>query len=141
MRRVTRPGGSVAACTWDGEGGFELSSAFWEEVYKLDSVAKKKRVKTHLFKKGQFTELWDSAGLNNVEETALEFLMGFTSFDDYWLPFLQGATPMGTYVKDLTPEDRDALREALRKRFLPSGEDGPFSLGSRAWAVRGTVPE
>jgi hypothetical protein len=44
-------------------------------------------------------------------------------------------------VKGLSPEGRDALREALRTRFLPGGEDGPFTLGARAWAVRGTVPK
>jgi hypothetical protein len=85
--------------------------------------------------------LWDSAGLEKVEETALEFGMDFTSFDDYWLPFLEGGGPLGAYVKDLTPDGRDALREALRKRFLPGGVDGPFTLGARAWAVRGTVPK
>ena len=90
--------------------------------------------------RGQFAGLWEAAGLEHVEETSLEIQVEFASFDDYWPPFLQGATPMGAYVKDLAPEGREALREALRKRFLPGGEDGPFKLGVRAWAVRGTVP-
>ena len=85
--------------------------------------------------------MWDSASLEKVEETAIELQMDFTSFDDYWFPFLQGVGPVGAYIEDLSPEDRDALREALRKRFLPGGEDGPFRLGARAWAVRGRVPE
>ena len=34
MRRVTRPGGTVAACTWDAGGGMEVSAAFWDEVGK-----------------------------------------------------------------------------------------------------------
>lgn len=140
MRRVTRPGGSVASCTWDGEGGNELTSTFWDEVNKLDPAARKQRGETRLFHRGQFTGLWEAAGLQNVEETGIEFRMEFTSFDDYWPPFLQGATPMGAYVKGLSPEGREALREALRKRFLPEGKDGPFTLGGRAWAVRGTVP-
>ncbi len=139
MRRVTRPGGSVAACTWDAEGG--MASTFWEEAYKLDPVIKKKRGASRLFRRGQFTGLWDAAGLENVEETALEIQMAFTSFDDYWLPFLQGTTPMGAYVESLSPGGLDALREALRKKFLPGGEDGPFTLGGRAQAVRGAVPE
>ncbi|MBI3126179.1 MAG: methyltransferase domain-containing protein [Candidatus Tectomicrobia bacterium] len=139
MHRVTRPGGTVAACTWDGEGGFELTSAFWDEAGKLDP-ALKKRGDSRLFRRGQFSRLWDAAGLQDVEETGLGIQMDFASFDDYWLPFLQGATPMGAYVKALVPEGREALREALWKRFLPGGEDGPFALGGRAWAARGKVP-
>jgi SAM-dependent methyltransferase len=141
MRRVTRPGGTVAACTWDAEGGFEFNRAFWGEAYKLDPAEKERRGASRLFRRGQFTGLWDAAGLENVEEAALEFRMEFTSFDDYWLPFLPGVSPLAAYVKSLSPGGRDALREALRMRFLPGGVEGPFTLGARAWAVRGTVPE
>jgi len=140
MRRVTRPGGSVASCTWDGGGGHELTSTFWDEAGKLDPAARKGRGGTRLFRRGRFTELWEAAGLEEVEETSLEVQLDYISFDDYWLPFLQGATPMGAYVKALPPEARDALRGALRARFLGGGPDGPFTLRARAWAVRGRVP-
>jgi SAM-dependent methyltransferase len=142
MRRVTRPGGTVAACTWDAGGGMELTGTFWDEVGKLDPAARRRREENRrLFLEGEFTGLWNAAGLENVEETTLEIQCELASFDDYWLLFLQGATPMGAYVESATPEGRDALREALRKRFLPDGEDGPFTLGARAWAVRGRVPD
>ena len=144
MRRVTRPGGLVAACTWDiGGGGLELVSSLWDEAVKLDPAAEELRAERTLKynRRGQLTELWEATGLENIEETGIELGMDFTSFDDYWLPFLQGVGPVGAYVKDLSPEVRDALREALWNRFLPGGEDGPFTLGARAWAVRGTVPD
>jgi hypothetical protein len=38
MRRVTRPGGIVAACTWDREG-LEMTAIFWEEAIRLDPDA------------------------------------------------------------------------------------------------------
>ncbi len=144
MRRVTRPGGLVAACTWDsGGGGLEYVNAFWDEAVKLDPATEELRPE-HTLKynrRGQLTELWDAAGLENVEETGLELGMDFTSFDDYWLPFLGGVGPVAVYLRELSTEGRDALQDALRKRFLPGGEDGPFTLGVRAWAVRGTVPK
>ncbi len=142
MRRVTRPGGAVSACVWDGSGGMEITGSIWEEAPKLDHTAKEKLEDRLLHnRQGQLTALWDAAGLENVEETRLEFRAEFTSFDDYWLPFLHGVSPAGAYIEDLSPEGRDALREALRKRFLGEKPDGPFTLGARAWAVRGTVPE
>ena len=143
MRRVTRPGGLVAACTWDsGGGGLEYVNTFWDEAVKLDPAAEELRPERTLKnnRRGQLTGVWDAAGLENVEETGIEMAMDFSSFDDYWLPFLGGVGPVAAYIQDLSTEGRDALKDALRKRFLPGGEDGPFTLGARAWAVRGTVP-
>ena len=36
MRRVTRPGGVVAACVWDHAGGRGPLSPFWEAAHELD---------------------------------------------------------------------------------------------------------
>jgi len=67
-------------------------------------------------------------------------LANFTGFDDYWLPFTMGPGPQGIYVESLSSDSRTALRDQLRRRLLGDGPDGPFSLGARAWAVRGMVP-
>jgi hypothetical protein len=64
----------------------------------------------------------------------------YVSFEDYWSPYLGGIGPQGVYVGSLSSGQRDALREALRKRLLGGRADGPISLGARAWAVRGVVP-
>ena len=39
MARVTRPGGIVAACTWDFAGGMQLLGTFWESARALDPGA------------------------------------------------------------------------------------------------------
>lgn len=41
---------------------------------------------------------------------------------------------------EVSTAQREALREALRRRLLGDRPDGPFSLRAGAWAVRGTVP-
>ena len=139
MRRVTRPGGIVAACTWDREGG--VSTIFWEETVKLDPTAEARAERPrHCSCQGQLTALWHATGLKNIDETALQIRTDFSSLDDYWVPFTKGVGPQGVYVADLSPERRGALREALRKRLLADRPDGPFSLSARALAVRGTVP-
>ena len=113
-----------------------------ETVRKLDPAAEDKReIYLNHNRQGDLAELWEGTGLEKVEETTIELQMDFTSFDDYWLPFLQGVGPLGAYVKDLSPESRDTLREALRNRLLGGKDDGPFTLGARAWAVRGIVPK
>jgi len=142
MRRVTRLGGTVGACTWDSiGGGLELSAILWQEAAKLDPTANTRVERPRRCNsKGELEALWRATGLEGVEETAIEFRTNFTGFDDYWLPFTMGAGPHGVYVESLSSDSRTALRDQLRRRLLGDGPDGPFSLGARAWAVRGMVP-
>jgi SAM-dependent methyltransferase len=141
MRRVTHPGGTIAACNWD-PSGVEMNTVLWEEAARLDAVAKTRAESSrNKFSKGKLTELWSSAGLEAIEEVTLEIRTDFSSFDDYWLPYTTGIGPLGLYVQQLLPEQREDLRAGLRKRLLSGKQDGEFSLGSRAFAVRGTVPK
>jgi SAM-dependent methyltransferase len=137
MRRVTRPGGTVAACTWDRTGQ-EMSELFWEECVRLDPGAEEKAQRPNVCNRvGQLTELWRATGFEDVGEVTLEMRTDFTCFDDFWLPYTKGAGPQGAYVASLSPEKREVLRDALRRRFV--GErDGAFSLRAVALAVRGT---
>jgi SAM-dependent methyltransferase len=140
MRRVTCPGGTVSACTWDREG-MEMSSIFWEEAIRLDpgAEARSQRPK-HANREGQLAALWHSAGLQEVKETEILMDLPFTNFDDFWRPHLKGVTPQGAYVSTLSEACREALRQGLRKRLLADRPDGAFSLRAKALAVRGKVP-
>jgi ubiquinone/menaquinone biosynthesis C-methylase UbiE len=139
MVRVTRPGGVVGACTWDADG-FTMVAALWDEAVRLDPAAATAAERPkHCNRAGQLRQLWESAGLQHVEETALQFDARFSSFDDYWSPFLTGIGPPGVYVTSLSESKRIALRKALRVRLSPDNPDKPFSLPARAWAVRGVV--
>jgi SAM-dependent methyltransferase len=140
MRRVTRPGGTVSACTWHRDE-LELTSIFWEEACKLDpgADARAQRPK-HSNRDGQLAALWKSAGLVEVEETAIAMQLPFTSFNDFWDPHLRGVAPQGAYVASLSEERREALRRALRQRIFGDRPDGAFTLRAKALAVRGTVP-
>jgi ubiquinone/menaquinone biosynthesis C-methylase UbiE len=139
MRRVTRPGGTVAACTWD-RTGLEMSELFWQEAVRLDPGAEERaqRPKT-CNEEGQLAELWRATGLKGIKEVALEMRTEFTSFNDFWVPYTKGVAPQGVYVASLSPEKRDLLRDALWKRFV-GDRDRPFSLRAKALAVRGIVP-
>lgn len=140
MKRVTRPGGTVSACTWDRDG-LELGSIFWEEAVRLDpgAEARSQRPK-HSNQEGQLTTLWQSVGLEDVMETVITMQLPFASFNDFWDPHLRGVAPQGAYVASISEEHRETLRQGLRKRLLGSRPDGAFALRAKALAVRGTVP-
>ena len=132
MRRVTRPGGVVAACVWDLAGGAAPLSLFWEAARELDP---KVVDESHLAgaRQGHLPELFAAAGLRDVEETSLTIEREHASFDEWWEPYTGGVGPAGTYVKSLSPEQQRELRDRCRA-LLP---DGQFVLVSRAWAARG----
>lgn len=139
MVRVTRPGGTVAAAVWDYSEAMEMLRVFWDEAVALDPSSDS-RDERHmpLCRPGELAALWRQCGLANVSETSLVITLPFKSFDDFWLPFLQGQGPAGAYVAALSEARRQTLRERLRKRLVPDA-DGSFRLTARAWAVKGVV--
>jgi SAM-dependent methyltransferase len=139
MIRVTRPGGTVAAAVWDYGGGMEMLRVFWDEAIALDPrAAAKDERHMPLSRGGELAALWRTH-LQNVRETGLTIETRFSSFDDYWSPFLLRQGPAGAHVATLSPEDRERLESQLRKRLLDYRPDQPISLHAGAWAVRGTV--
>ncbi len=141
MIRVTRPGGIVAAAVWDYGDGMEMLRIFWDEAVAFDpAIAGRDERHMPLCRKGQLAALWREHRLSDVDEQPLTVSLSFTSFDDYWLPFLAGQGPAGSYAASLSPQRADALRERLRKHLLGGSPDRPFALQARVWAVRGTVP-
>jgi len=132
MGRVTRERGVVAACVWDHGGGQGPLSLFWEAARELDPEAEDES-KLAGSGEGHLTQLFQAAGLHDVEETALPVSVEHPSFEDWWEPYTLRVGPAGAYVAALGPEDRDALRERCRA-LVP---EGPFTLTARAWAARG----
>jgi ubiquinone/menaquinone biosynthesis C-methylase UbiE len=141
MVRVTRPGGTISACVWDYNDGMQMLRYYWDAVVAIDPPMEPKDQRhMKLSHQGQLGELWRNAGLVDVDERPIDIDLHFTSFDDYWRPFLSGAGPAGAYLATRDEQSRNALEARLRKRVLGGREDGPFTLSGRAWCVRGTVP-
>ena len=142
MRRVTRPQGVVSACVWDYDAGMQMLRFFWDEAVALDpAIEPKDERHMKLSREGQLGELWNRAGLVNVQQKPVSIDQAYESFDDYWGSFLKGAGPGGAYVVSLSDERRRELETRIRKRLLGNRGNGPFVLKARAWCVRGQVPK
>ncbi|MGA8046612.1 MAG: class I SAM-dependent methyltransferase [Dermatophilaceae bacterium] len=132
MRRVARPGGVVVAAVWDFAGGAAPLSLFWRAARALDPAVVDESQRAGA-RAGHLPELFATAGLREVEETLLSIEREHADFEEWWEPYTGGVGPVGAYVRTLSPEHRDELRDRCRE-MLP---DGPFTLISRAWATRG----
>jgi SAM-dependent methyltransferase len=142
MRRVTRPQGIVSACVWDYDEGMQSLRFFWDQAIALDpAIEPKDERHMKLSHQGQLGDLWRKAGLVNVQEAPLVIDQVYSSFNDYWEPFTQGAGPGGAYVVSLPEDRRRQLETGIRKRLLGDRPDGSFTLKAKAWCVRGEVPK
>jgi SAM-dependent methyltransferase len=135
MRRVVRPGGIVATCTWDYGGGMRMLRAFWEAARALDPDAPDEGRTMRFGTSGELGELWRGAGLEDVETGPLVVETAYADFDDLWQSLTLGVGPAGSYCTSLEPKRQEALRDELFTRLGSPG--GSFTLSARAWAVRG----
>jgi SAM-dependent methyltransferase len=137
MRRVTRAGGVVAACTWSYGEDMEMLRGFWDAARRLDSGAPDEGSTMPYRSVEELEELWRRVGLNDVETDHLRVETIYTGFDDLWEPFTYGVGPAGAYLAKLDSGQREQLRTELFKGLgEPAGE---FTLSATACAVRGSV--
>jgi ubiquinone/menaquinone biosynthesis C-methylase UbiE len=132
MARVTRRGGVVAACVWDHAGGQGPLSQFWQAAREVDPEVDDESLLAGA-REGHLVELFETAGLHEIEEMALSASLEHASFEEWWAPFTRGVGPAGSYVASLDAERQAELREHCRT-LLPIS---PFVLTARAWATRG----
>lgn len=132
MARVTRVGGVVAACVWDGPSG--ALAPFWNAVHVLDAAATDEALLSGAHR-GHLTEIFEAAGLHDVHEDSIAVDVVHPTFEEWWEPYTFGVGPAGDYVQRLDDDGRARLAAVARERL----GDGPFTVTATAWAARGTA--
>jgi ubiquinone/menaquinone biosynthesis C-methylase UbiE len=140
MVRVTKPGGTVAACMWDLRGGLVFGRMFWDTAAALDPKAVEARRQTMsrpITRQGGIAGEFKAAGLQNVQETVLTISMNFTDFENFWAPFEGRESSFAMYVSGLDAGPKDRFKSALRLAYLDGSPDGPRAYFASAWVARG----
>jgi SAM-dependent methyltransferase len=134
MARVTRPGGTIAACVWDYASDTGALSPFWKVARALEPGIDDESGLAGV-REGHLAELFELAGLHDIRSDSLTVHAEFSGFDEWWEPFTLGVGPAGSYVAGLCSEARQRLQDACRQA-MPKGS---FTISARAWAAIGTV--
>jgi len=138
MRRVCRPGGTVAGYVWDFAG--ERSSA-WPLRLGLRQV--EVPVPTIPGTEHTSTEalhaLFTNAGLEAIAEQAIEVALTFASFEDYWRSQTPAFAPQGKIVASLPDDDRLRLKKIVQET-LPTTSGGGITYVAGANAVKARCP-
>jgi SAM-dependent methyltransferase len=134
MGRVTRPGGVVAANVWDYGGNRSPLSTFWSAVEEIDPDAVTEAGLAGA-REGHLVELATEAGLSGAEQSLLSVTVAYSSFEEWWEPYMLGVGPAGGYLASVDVDVRDRVHRRCRE-LLPQGR---FEVVARAWCMRATV--
>jgi ubiquinone/menaquinone biosynthesis C-methylase UbiE len=133
MRRVVRPGATVAVCMWDRDR-MEMLGAIHRAQRALASGGPMPESRT-MYRSPEEIEPLFAEGFTDVTTEPLEVESSYTGFDEFWDALLGGAGPAGAWAASLEGDRRDAARAEVHRQL---GEPpGAFRLTARAWATRG----
>jgi SAM-dependent methyltransferase len=135
MGRVVRPGGVVAASSWNFPQ-MPLLRNFWQVARELTPSPPGER---QLFETlEEFGALGRDAGLEEAEAVPIDVSTHYESFAELWDSYELGVGPAGQYYGSLPAETREAFKDEYYRRL---GEpEAAFDLPAQAWALRGRVP-
>jgi len=140
MKRISKPGGTIAAYVWDYAGRMDLLRYFWDAAISLDSSVLEldEGVRFPICNQDKLKNAFQQAALSEVEVTKLDIITHFKNFDDYWNPFLGGQGPAPTYLESLTENQQQELKKTIKDKLLFE-PDGSIKLLGRAIAIKGKV--
>jgi ubiquinone/menaquinone biosynthesis C-methylase UbiE len=136
MRRVTKPGGTVAVCMWDREG-MEMLQAVRAAQAALGSGGPMAE-STQRYRSREEIESLFADGFADVTSTQLEVESGYAGYDEFWEALGGGAGPAGAWIASLDGDAREAARGEVYR--LLGRPDGAFTLRGRACATSATRP-
>src|SRR3954447_23053624 len=139
MKRVVRPGGTVAACTCDYRDRMTMLRTFWDAAHEVapeDAGRADEGATMGYSTLEDLTGLWRTVGLEDVRGGELWVAVDYEGLDDLWAPLPSGIGPAGAFCASLDPERQKDLRAAGANRL--GTREGPFQLTARAWYAAGT---
>ena len=135
MRRVTRTGGVVAACSFEANG-FELARVCGEAGRRFDQAAPDD-TRLPFRRMPELVALWERGGFHDIATGTIVIEAGYAGFDDFWSPLAVGVGPAAGYLVGQSEERRAAIRDACFE--ILGRPSSSFSLSARCLAIRGRV--
>jgi SAM-dependent methyltransferase len=138
MKRVVRPGGTVAASVWDYGDRMTMLRTFWDAAHEVapeEAERADEGATMGYATLEDLTGLWRTVGLDEVSGGELWVTVGYEDFDDLWAPLPSGIGPAGAFCASLDAELQRKLRAAWARRL--GSPEGAFELDARAWYAAG----
>jgi SAM-dependent methyltransferase len=141
MRRVTRPGGVVAACQWDF-ARMPVIDALMEAITAISPLAGSQisgSSPSVLSDEADLRLAWIEAGFVDAVADSIAVTRAFPSFDHLWTPLLAGSTPSTMKLASLSGDEQLAVRAHMLRRFGAEHPSSPLSVTAEALVARGVA--
>jgi len=135
MKRVTRPGGTVAATVWE-DGKMQDHEMYWRAVSEVAPEVANMRTGNGMTHAAGLANAFRDAGLPGVELTRLTIRMDYENFAQYWAPRGPDAAKTNKFLSRLPEGGIEKLHDLLRTAYLDGRSDGPRSYPATALAVK-----
>ena len=136
MARVTSPGGTVAAYSWDLTRGAFPMEPVWDEMRAL-GVTPTSSPSVGASRMEAMRDLWASAGLDAVESKEIVVQRTFADFADFWA--ITTAGNLARQFAEMPAPDVELLKARVSSR-MPTDAAGRITYSARANALKGLVP-
>jgi SAM-dependent methyltransferase len=136
MRRVTAPGGLVAAYVWDFAEDLSPSGPLRRGM-RQQGLDVPETAGTDASRLPSLHALFDDAGLQGVETRTVDVCLAYENFQDFWVAQTPGYAPMTKIIAALPERERKRLMRAV-EASLPAGPGGEIAYQARANAVKAT---
>jgi ubiquinone/menaquinone biosynthesis C-methylase UbiE len=137
MKRVVRPGGTVATYVWDGpDKGHPQQPLF--DTMKALSGELKRGPGNQARPIGVLRELFDASGLEDVTSHTIDIQLTFKGFDQFWVAQTALASRTVQAIRNLSESDVQRFKALLLER-LPTDTDGRIAYMAQANALKGRV--
>jgi SAM-dependent methyltransferase len=134
MRRVVRPGATVAACQWDFARMPVIATLVGTLVEVAPASALHLRTSRVFVDEPDLHDAWRQAGFDDIAVTRIGVTRNFPDFDALWRPLLAGPTPSTMTLAALRSPEREAVRSIMLRSL---GDREPLAIAAEAIAVRG----
>jgi ubiquinone/menaquinone biosynthesis C-methylase UbiE len=138
MRRVTRPGGLVAAYVWDFAEELSPSGPLRRAMRRFG--AEVPRIPgTEASGVEALAALFRDAGLEQIQTRTIEVCLAYADFEDFWQAQTPGYAPTTKVIAAMKDSERTRLMHFVQAA-LPSGPNGSIEYCARANAIKARVP-
>jgi ubiquinone/menaquinone biosynthesis C-methylase UbiE len=136
MKRVVRPGGTVAAYMWDLPGNGIPLAALLAAMQSLGVPTNSPN--PEISRLESLRNLWEKTGLRDVDTRVIRIPAVYPSFDDFWEANTVDNGPAGKALHAQPPEMQEKVRSRLRE-MLKADANGRITVESITNAVKGRV--
>jgi len=138
MKRVVKPGGTIATYVWDFINGGSPQQPLREAI-EATGVTVVHMQGHENSKREALGRLFNAASLDAPETRMIEIEVSYPDFDSYWESQTALANTTVQYLRKMGAADVERVKARLREH-LPKDSAGRIAYKARASAAKGRVP-